>query len=289
MENFESIDSLAYEKAMLFSGLCPNGVVVVDKESCQAFPIIPHLAKEFGAIDVITVGKDADVQIVNSKVCNNATHVTVEAGGVTFEYAIQSVGAHFVLDSAIAFASAMCAAFDGTLKNIVHEHGEEIKNVFCPVMNNLKPIAGRGQTYMLALDDKREITVIDDAYNANLTSMLSGLRSFECASGKRRVAVIGDMLALGEMTTRAHEQLFEALAHSNIDKIYAVGMLVRPHFAKIPAHKQGRLASSREELEAILFHELQHGDVVWVKASNAVGLYGLFGDLTERVQADIAA
>ncbi|MDR1597907.1 MAG: UDP-N-acetylmuramoyl-tripeptide--D-alanyl-D-alanine ligase [Holosporales bacterium] len=289
IENFKSLDSLAHEKAMLFSGLCSGGVVVVDQETYKLFPVIKHVAEEFGAIDVVTVGNNnASVQIASAVVDGNQTHVVLRVCGVTFEYTIRAVGEHFVQDSAIALASAMCAAYDGTLQHIVGEHAQVITDVFLPVMSSLAPLPGRGQVRTLMLDGARQVQLVDDAYNANLASMLAGMRAFASMQAPRKIAVVGDMLALGKTTRDAHAQLFDALSESDFDKVYALGEFVQEPFEAMPKGKRGALASSLNELERLLLRDLRDGDAVWVKASHAIGLHELFARLSVQ-DRDVAA
>lgn len=71
-------------------------------------------------------------------------------------------------------------------------------------------------------------TVIDDTYNANPTSMLVGLQVLlDYPHAARRVAVLGDMLELGEMSETAHLDLGATIAKSGIDELITVGALAR--------------------------------------------------------------
>lgn len=278
IENFKSMESLAHEKAMLFSGLCPNGIVVVDQKSCQSFPILEHLAKEYGAINLVTVGfeEGATVRILDRKeiFSTRGTHVKINFGNLYLEYELCARGDHFILDSAMALAAAVSAAYEGDFESIIKDKKQEIQDIFLPYMNNLEVLPGRGQIFSVCLDGGRKITVIDDAYNANLSSMLSGLESLVSMPGNRRIAVVGDMLSLGHHTENAHKKLFEAFAlQENIDKVYAVGHFVQSYFSILSSHKRGEITSNVEDLEQILKRDLQDGDVIWIKASNAIGLH----------------
>ncbi|MDR0630986.1 MAG: UDP-N-acetylmuramoyl-tripeptide--D-alanyl-D-alanine ligase [Holosporales bacterium] len=286
VENFNSMDLLAHEKALLCSGLCPDGIVIVDHASSNSFPGIAHLAKEYGAIDVVTVGSEADatVRIVETKVESNAhkgkpprTHVTLESNGVRFEYSIALVGRHAVLNSVFAFAGAVGAAFEGTWTDIVLKHASDIRDIFIPCMERLQFLAGRGQISQCRLDQSREIIIVDDAYNANLASMLSGLDSFESIAAPRKVAVVGDMLGLGAFSEQAHSQLFDAISASSVDSVFCTGTCCASAFSKLPSSKRGGVADSIPELERMLRASLLDGDAVWFKGSHSVGIHELVG------------
>ncbi|MDR2464463.1 MAG: UDP-N-acetylmuramoyl-tripeptide--D-alanyl-D-alanine ligase [Holosporales bacterium] len=290
LANFDSIDALASEKALLFSGLSHNGIVVADCKSCKLFPVIQLLAKEYGAIDIVTVGFDEDamVRIIKSEenLENCITHVVVNIAGVVVEYSIPIFGSHFVLDSAIALASAISASYKGTFASIISEHADEIKNIFIPLMNTLALLEGRGQSFSISLSSGGQVTIIDDAYNANIASMLAGIESLIKHPGKRRIAVIGDMLDLGGESHFLHEQLFSAL--DCVDCVYAVGEVVRPFFSTLPKQKQCTWAATVAEIEPQLIKDFTDGDVVWIKSSHNVGLNKLVEKL-RRLRDDAAS
>jgi UDP-N-acetylmuramoyl-tripeptide--D-alanyl-D-alanine ligase len=286
LEAFGSMDVLAQEKALLCSGLSPDGIAVVESETNNNFPVIAHFAKEYGAMDVVTVGftDGARIRITHaevvslqgeSKLASDTACVTLNAGEIKFEYTIPSIGRHAIVDSAIAFVSAICAAFDGMWADIISKHASDIRHVFLPYMSQLQLLEGRGKIYQLNLSEGRHISLVDDAYNANLSSMLAGLNALELSKGHRKIAVVGDMLELGNMAKLSHHQLFDALGNSHVDKVFCIGTLSAASFARLPALKQGGVAESIAGLKEFLLSALVDGDIVWVKGSHSTGLHNL--------------
>ena len=82
----------------------------------------------------------------------------------------------------------------------------------------LKPAAHRGEIVRLSKD----ITIIDDSYNANPTATRKALDVLSAAKAVRRVAVIGEMLELGEQSIALHEQVGRAAA-GQADMLVTVG------------------------------------------------------------------
>ncbi|GHS91159.1 UDP-N-acetylmuramoyl-tripeptide--D-alanyl-D-alanine ligase [Alphaproteobacteria bacterium] len=276
---FSSLDSLAQEKAMLFSGLCPNGIAVVNQESCEKFPFIQHIAKEYGAVDVVTVGykAGATVRIVEAKEDfeKGTTTVTLDFAGKRLEYPLHLLGDHWVLDSALALAAAVCASFEeNSLKDIVSKKEEDFRNIFLPQMPCLEALEGRGIIIPLCIKG-RHITLIDDTYNANLASMKAGLNALLKQKATRHIAVVGDMMELGAISEAEHAELFELLRQSNVAKVYAVGEHVKAPWESLPPEKKGAFADSVQSLGLKLEDDLQDGDAIWSKASRVVGLSGL--------------
>ena len=121
------------------------------------------------------------------------------------------------------------------------------------------------------------ITVVNDAYNANPTSMRAAIDTLSTMSARgRRIAVLGDMAELGSLTELAHFEIGETVAEQSVDILVAVGPRAK-RFA------DGALAAGMEPdavftcgdsaRGADLLNELaEPGDVVLVKASRVMGL-----------------
>ena len=90
--------------------------------------------------------------------------------------------------------------------------------------------------------DSKGVTVIEDCYNANPDSMKAALAMFKEFPCKRRFALLGDMLELGDLSREAHEEL-------------------------------GRLhANNYREAADALLNRIQPGDALLVKASRGMAL-----------------
>lgn len=72
---------------------------------------------------------------------------------------------------------------------------------------------------------KNGVTVIDDAYNASPVSMKAGLSALAEHEGKRRIAVLADMLELGDKAHDAHREVGQYLATLPIDVVFLYGEL----------------------------------------------------------------
>jgi len=86
-------------------------------------------------------------------------------------------------------------------------------------------------------------------------------------SGGRRIAVLGDMLELGDTAPALHEGLAATLAHWAIDRVYVAGPLMRHLFDALPAAMRGGYAETATLLAEQVGHDVQAGDVVMVKGS----------------------
>jgi UDP-N-acetylmuramoyl-tripeptide--D-alanyl-D-alanine ligase len=119
------------------------------------------------------------------------------------------------------------------------------------------------------------IKIINDAYNASPASMEAALEVLSQISGvKRRIAVLGDMLELGEWAKDAHERIGAYTAFKNIDKLLVVGEFSK--YVIDGAIKGGfslsktALFESNEDLNRYLKEFANDGDVFLVKGSRGM-------------------
>ncbi len=146
--------------------------------------------------------------------------------------------------------------------------------------------------HRMEVKDADGVTVLDDSYNANLDSMLYALSELERADvGGRRIAVLGDMLELGEFTEADHRAVGSAAVF--LDRLVTIGEKSRmigeaasvsgidpqrvSHYPADPTDPEST-HESITDLASHLRSELRKGDVVLVKGSNALGLHRLAGE-----------
>jgi UDP-N-acetylmuramoyl-tripeptide--D-alanyl-D-alanine ligase len=116
------------------------------------------------------------------------------------------------------------------------------------------------------------VVIINDCYNANPLSMRAALDDLatQAPTGRRRLAVLGDMLELGAGETDEHRAIGEYAASSGVDVLVAVGPLA----AAMPAAFGGESYTAADAAEAaeVVAERVRPGDVVLVKASRGIGL-----------------
>ena len=120
-------------------------------------------------------------------------------------------------------------------------------------------------------------TVIDDAYNANPDSMRASLSTFgSIAVEGKRIAVLGDMLELGDFAHECHERVGGYAVDAGVDLLVCVGELSEYIAQSAEAHGMERshivrCPDAAAALEAVSAHVCP-GDAVLVKASHSIGL-----------------
>jgi UDP-N-acetylmuramoyl-tripeptide--D-alanyl-D-alanine ligase len=143
--------------------------------------------------------------------------------------------------------------------------------------------------WRLQLERIAGVRVLNDAYNANPTSMAAALRTLaRMATDGRRWAVLGTMAEIGRTSEREHRRIGSVVAELGIDGLITVG----PTAAAIrdganaadPAGAAGRWAVDDVEAAAtLLASEVGTDDVVLVKASRSAALEGVVAGLERRL------
>lgn len=133
--------------------------------------------------------------------------------------------------------------------------------------------AVKGESMRLEVSRIGELTIVNDAYNANPDSMRASLETFDevAHQARRRIVILGDMLELGEHTDASHREIVEAaLAHHSNSVIVLVG----PNM-KAAARKDSRITlvddlnpEAASRIEAML----QPGDCILLKGSRRMKL-----------------
>lgn len=115
-------------------------------------------------------------------------------------------------------------------------------------------------------------TVILDAYNANPTSMEAALRSFGKMKASKKIAILGDMLELGNETKNEHFKLGDLVSEQSFDQVYFVGPLMMDAFAAYPDAVY--FETKKELISFFETHPPEHSYIL-LKGSRGMGLEAL--------------
>ncbi len=133
------------------------------------------------------------------------------------------------------------------------------------------------------------ITLIDDSYNANPASTKAALETLhQIAAEGHRIAVLGDMLELGERESEAH-RCVGAVAGRNVDRLYLLGELMTQHtaegavLAEMPADAV-ICCASHGEIAGHLHQTLADGDVILIKGSRGMTMEKVAAELRSMIQ-----
>ena len=140
------------------------------------------------------------------------------------------------------------------------------------------------------ITESEGITVINDAYNANPSSMEGSLRELiRPGIGGRRVAVCGDMLELNEFSEDAHRDLGKLISAMNIDVFIAVGEMMNLAAEECVKSKSGKSVPevytfrNADDAGRDIMNILKAGDTVLVKGSRSMRMEKIAGRISHAV------
>ncbi len=254
-----SMEAIAQEKSQIFQGLMTGGVALVPYDTPYK-DYLTDQARQAGAEVVWTVGqsREADFHRVAYEIdpVKCGARMTVSAQGQPFQCYWNLIGEHLAQIALTTYGVAKALGLD--------------LNQVTEALRNIQPIKGRGQHHQLMVQGM-PIYLVDDAYNANLTSMLAGLRVLTTLNPKapgRRIAIIGEMLELGDFAIEHHKHVIQFIAQEPIDLVFATGgKVMEDCFQALPIHKKGRYAAQAQDLIPILLEQLRPHDTLYVKGS----------------------
>ena len=185
----------------------------------------------------------------------------VQAGKLSFPVEMNLEGEHFVTDATAAIAVGLKMAVPV----------EKITQALA----QFRPMSGRQEVFR-----KKDFTIIKDCYNAGPESMAAALSVLGNRPG-RRIAVLGDMLELGDAAWAEHYKIGR-IAAEKADMVFAYG----PHAKRVisgtitggMSETMGRAFEDRDELVQALKWAAKPGDVMLFKASHGMHLETILDD-----------
>lgn len=258
LEAFGVIEGIAHEKASIYEGLANDGIALAhaDIETAQ---ILFDKANSIGA-DLCSFGESAqaDIRLTELRLSDVGSVARAEIGGTSLLFKLSVPGKHMAMNALIALAA--CDAL-----------GADVSEA-AMALANWSPVTGRGTRESVDLGGAGDLVIelIDDAFNANPTSLQAGLdvlASIDPPSGGRRVAILGDMLELGPDAAGIHADVSDYAAMAEIDVVHTAGPLMEHLHNALPAPRRGLHAETAEALAHDVPRALRAGDVVLVKGS----------------------
>ena len=278
LEYFDSVDEIADAKAEIFSGLAPGGVAIINRDLPQYERLLAH-AKASSAGHVASFGEheNADAKLTNVTVGTDHSMVEATISGQNLTFRLGVPGRHFALNAlaVLLAAKAFGVDLDAAARTLAFS----------------APQPGRGERLLLPAEGG-PYTLIDESYNANPASVRAALAlvgALPLQSSGRRIAILGDMLELGDGGAAMHAELASDTVANHIDLVFAAGPLTKHLFEALPGHLQGAWRDRASDLVPIVGAAVQSGDMVIVKGSNASRMSAIVDALKENATAENSA
>ena len=270
---FDSLEGIALAKAEIFDGLVEGGLAILNADD-DFTPMLAKIALEKGAGRVMTVGTkgDADARIERIERLEHGFNVSARIDGINIEFTLGMNASHWVLSAVMGLVA-------------VHHFGGDMNKASVLLANN-QEMDGRGARHELSINGQR-FTLIDDSYNASPASMAAGIASLGAAtpSGNgRKIAILADMLELGDGAEAYHQALINPLTSHDIDQLICFG----PMMASLAEAAQDNMDVQfcADASEACMTAEamIRDGDIVLVKGSNGMKAHHIVTTLKAKSQ-----
>ena len=254
---FDSIEGIADAKAEIMDGATSASQLVANAGDPR---VMARVVAFPGRVTTFGVETDADVQATAVRargLCGMAATIRTPAGSVPVRTPLLGYGQIANVTAAVAVAQLFSVPLDELAERVAA----------CP------PQPRRGQVIQLG-----DVTIVDDTYNSSPTALRAALDALGRETGHaRRVAILGEMLELGERSAALHEACGRAAADAGFDVVVAVGGEAAQALADgaraggLPATAVSTVPTGDETAErapAIV----RDGDLILVKGSRGIGL-----------------
>jgi UDP-N-acetylmuramoyl-tripeptide--D-alanyl-D-alanine ligase len=245
-----SIEAIADEKAELLRALEPGGIAVLPADT----PLLPRLLAAAGEARIVTFGeaRSADVRLVELTMDADGSDVAAEIAGRRIVFRLNAPGRHMAMNALAALAAA-------------HHVSQAAPERVARALEGFAPVVGRGTRRTIAVPGGTAL-LLDESYNGNPASMRAALAVLRLQGARRRIAVLGDMLELGDLGVAEHRALATDVAAA-ADRLFACGPLMQALYSAVPEAIRAGHAQDSASLAPILARSVAPGDVILIKGS----------------------
>ncbi|MGD9844781.1 MAG: UDP-N-acetylmuramoylalanyl-D-glutamyl-2,6-diaminopimelate--D-alanyl-D-alanine ligase [Variibacter sp.] len=256
LEYFGSVEAIADAKAEIFLGVEKGGAAVLNRDNGQ-YGRLERAARAAGVSRIVTFGEhaDAEARLVKAALQPDCSVVSANILGADVTYKLGAPGRHIVMNSLGVLATAVLLGADLALAAVAQ--------------TQLRPPVGRGARSTLELSTGAAL-LIDESYNANPASMRAALDLLGRAPvgpRGRRIAVLGDMLELGNESAALHRALAQPVVALGIDLVFCSGPSMRALWDALPSERRGAYAADSAALQPEVLGAVHDGDAIMVKGS----------------------
>lgn len=247
-----SIENIARAKGELVEAIQPGGTIILNADNRHT----AAMKKLAGAgVKVVTYSLEggADLVAKNILIGSVATEFTLSYGDKGYDFEIPMIGRHNVSNALAAIAAGLTVGLSV----------EEIQ----------RGISTLTTTKMRFEVIRRDgLTIVNDAYNASPASMRVAIKTMSEVYGGRLIAVLGDMLELGDISERVHKEIGAELVENKFDTLITLGELGKliAAGAREAGLKNVYTFDTHEDAAKKILELVRVGDTILFKASHVM-------------------
>ncbi|AYD00871.1 UDP-N-acetylmuramoylalanyl-D-glutamyl-2,6-diaminopimelate--D-alanyl-D-alanine ligase [Neorhizobium sp. NCHU2750] len=272
--HFKDLEEIAAAKAEIFDGVVEGGVAVLNRDIKQ-YEFLAERAEQAGVARICSFGQHAkaDFRLADFEGDGESSTIWAVLDGETREVKIAAPGRHIAENAMAALAACDLVQADMDLA--------------IEALGGLKAVKGRGQRHRRKIADGY-FTLIDESYNANPASMRAAIALLASTAPQltgRRIAVLGDMLEMGEFSAQVHDELGGPLLAAGIEHVWLAGKEMAVLRDALPESVQVEYREQTSDLVDYVVHAVAPGDVVMVKSSLGLGFGKIVSALLDNYPA----
>lgn len=257
-------ENICKEKLSVTKGMKPGSLLVLNGDD----DLLSKVDESMGyRVLFYGLGEHNDYRAKNIVFAEGSTSFEAVCPGGSVSVTLPVTGAHMVMNALAALAAA--------------EHFGIDREAAALALAEFEPFSGRQQIYSV-----HDFKVIDDTYNASPDSMraaLGVLTALPCRG--RRIAVLSNMLELGEDERLYHRQVGEFAGELAFDEMVCIGELAA-EIGKAASEKKPELNvnyfAANDEAAAYLKQQVSSGDLLLFKGSNSTRIGQIINQLKEE-------
>ena len=253
----QTIEGMARGKSKIFATMLPGKTAVLNRDM-ECYEIFEAAAKEKN-LNIVTFGKQDGV---NVKI--HPEEYSLELNGQTYKASQNYIPEYLLYDiaAAIAVSSVLDIPIEASLKKL----------------ENFKSLKGRGETTNLTFEGKN-ITLVDEAFNANPLSMSATIEAFGKNYDKNKVLFLGDMTEGGDKSAEYHLALVDIIRKAQPSKVIFCGEEMKNIFDILQNEFECHYFENINKLLPEFKNFINDNDNVFVKSSHATGLHKVVDSL----------
>ena len=251
IEFFENFKGIAEAKAEIFEGLKKGGTAIINGDTNYA-DLLVRKADDVGA-KVVLFGANNMPKV---SPLDEGCHVEAKIGKKKVKFDLSEAGEHHVYNALCALTVADVLGFD------VEKAAAYLKD--------FGALSGRGKKIKLKLQSGGVYTLIDDSYSGQPEAMKFAIENLKNmnAHGGRKIAVLGKMAELGELSLQKHIEVGQAVREAGIDIVIGVCPEMKDMLNQLKPEQKSYYFENKDGLDEFLLNKLlQNNDIVLIKGA----------------------
>ena len=263
-----SRENILKAKLEILEGLQDNGILVINNDNDMLNEWNNKNDNKNFIVATFGIQNKSNIMPYDIVSTDKGSTYKVDVDGKTYNVNISVGGNHFVLNS-------LCAIAIGRLFDIKMED----------ILDGIANFELTKRRMQIEIG-KNEVTIINDCYNANYDSMKGAIEYLGKINTGKKIAVLGDMLELGEFSRMLHEKVGEEIIKNNIDILITVGNESKIIGEKVQKEGMNKnniyMCDNNKEAIELLNRFIIKGNTILLKASNSMNFQEIFNAICSK-------